>query len=1017
MRNRSLVVLALLGLSVLAFAQSDLSLLSTKKWREIGPWRGGRSCAVTGVYGKPNEFYGGFTGGGVWKTTDAGITWKCVSDGFFKTGSVGALAVSESNPEIVVAGMGETEIRGNISPGDGVYRSMDGGKTWSHIGLTSTQSISRVRIDPKNPDIIWVAALGHIYGPHADRGVFKTTDGGKNWKKVLYVDDRSGAVDLIFDPSNSKVAYAATWTAWRTPYSLNSGGPGSRIYKTTDGGDTWVNISGALGLPTGVLGKIGLSVSPANPNRIYAMIEAKDGGLYRSEDGGATWKMTSNNPDLRQRPWYYTRVYTDPKSADNVWVLNVSILKSTNGGERFSQSNARHSDNHDLWIDPADSNRMIAANDGGITVSTDGGRTWTDQDIPTAQFYHVSTDNAVPYRILGAQQDNSTVRIASRTNTGGIGRADWTSTAGGESGYVVAKPDDPDVVAGGSYSATLDLMNHRTGLSRNINPWPDDPMGAGAESVTHRFQWTFPIMFDHFDSNTMYTCSQHVLKSTDLGGSWVPISPDLTTNDKSKQQSSGGPITKDNTSVEFYCTVFALAQSKLNKNLLWAGSDDGLVHVTRDGGKSWKNVTPKTMPKNGLVSIIEASHHAQGTAYIAVDNHENDDWTPYLFKTTDFGATWQRMSAGIAPTHFTRVIREDPSSPNVLFAGTEFGIYCSTNGGDTWNSIQLNLPIVPIHDLAIKEDDLIAATHGRSFWVLDDISAIRELHKVSRSAPALLSPKPVVVLDGFGGPRGPRAPVDPSENMGENPVPGSFVQLYSPSDVADVKLEVYDKKGTLVGTTSRDVKAGMNAIPLPSLRYPSFKGFTGMRMWGGGPSTLKAPPGEYEIRAKVGAANLKTTGIWKKDPRTTASDADLVRQFELSVKVAKATDDANRAVEKIRAVRSEIQKQIEGDAGLTADAAKLIAGLTTVEEALYQTKAQSGQDFLNFPIRLNNKLATLLGVIQDGQYGPTKQSELVFAELNAKLQVQLKALNSHLGEGLRELNAKLVAKGKSAVNP
>jgi photosystem II stability/assembly factor-like uncharacterized protein len=666
---RVLVVASALGLSTFTNAQSA-DLFKSMQWRFIGPFRGGRSLAVTGSQQRPKEYYFGATGGGIWKTTDSGINWKPVGDGFLGSSSVGAIAIAPNNPDIVYAGTGERDIRGNISHGDGMYKSSDSGKTWSHIGLEATQTISRIVIHPTNPDIVWVAALGHVYGKNDERGVYKTEDGGTTWRQVLFATNQAGAVDLALDPNNPNVLLASIWDAWRTPYSLNSGGSNSTFMKSEDGGTTWTDIGHNPGLPKGTLGKIGISISPVDPKRYWANVESTEGGIFASDDAGATWRKTNEDRNWRQRAWYYTHIFADPKDKETVHVLNVGWGRSTNGGKTFSGLGPPHGDNHDLWIAPDDPNRMIEANDGGACITTDGGKTFSSLEMPTAQFYHVSTDNAFPYNILGAQQDNSSVRIPSRTFGSGITKEDWTSTAGGESGYIVAKPDEPDVVFGGSYGGDLSWFNHRTKRSRAVNPWPDNPMGHGAEDLEYRFQWTFPIVFSPHNPNLLYTCSQFVLASTDMGQSWRKISPDLTRNDKSMMKSSGGPITKDNTSIEYIGTVFTLAESPKRKGVLWAGSDDGLINVTQDGGKNWVNVTPPGMPKFAKVSIIEPSPFDAGTAYAAIDNHLNDDFTPYAYKTTDYGKSWTTITAGIPKTTFVRVIREDQRQPGLLFAGT-----------------------------------------------------------------------------------------------------------------------------------------------------------------------------------------------------------------------------------------------------------------------------------------------------------------------------------------------------------
>lgn len=1012
---RRLLVLVALAATSLSSGQVDPALFGGLKWREIGPFRGGRSCAVTGVKGRPNEFYGGFVGGGVFKSTDAGQEWQNVTDGFFKTSSVGAIAVSESDPDFVVVGMGETEIRGNISVGDGVYRSRDAGKTWMHLGLETTQSISRVRIHPKNKDIIWVAALGHVYGPHQDRGVYKTTDGGLNWKKTLYVDDRSGAVDLCLDPANPDILFAATWTAWRTPYGLNSGGPGSRLWKSTDGGDSWKDISANPGLPAGTLGKMGVSISGADSKRVYAMIEAAQGGLYRSDDGGDTWKLASANPNLRQRPWYYTRVYADPKNADKLTVLNVSYHTSTNGGSTFGNGSAQHSDHHDMWIDPDDPKRMIMGNDGGVAVSVDGGQSWSRQDMATAQFYHVSTDNAFPYRILGAQQDNSTVRIPSSVPGSGIGRSHWTGSAGGESGYVAAKPDDPEIVFGGNYSGSLDMVNHATGESRQVDPWPDNPMGGGVADILHRFQWTYPIIFSPHNPNRLYTCSQHVLVSEDLGSSWRAISPDLTRNEKEKQQSTGGPITKDNTGVEVYGTVFTLAESTVKKNLLWAGSDDGLIHVTTDGGRRWTNVTPAAMPQYGLVSIIEASPHEAKVAFAAVDNHENDDHSPYLYRTDDLGKTWTKITNGIPGNYYVRVIREDPTVKGLLYAGTEFGIFVSFNNGDRWQPLQINLPNTPVHDLAIKEGDLIAATHGRSFWVLDDLSPLRQAAGKDSATPILYAPRPYVKAAGAPR-RPPQGRPDETEPLGENPPRGMLVPYYLPADAKEITFEVLDAKGVVVGKTDGSKSKGMKWVSV-SMSYPGWRGFTGMRLWGANPRSLDAPAGTYTVRMTVDGNSQSVPYEVKVDPRQKATVADQQERLRFSQEICAKLTQSTDAILDIRRLRSDFEKSTEKDTGgeVKAIAKPFFDAILMVEEAIYQTKAQAGQDLLNYPIRLNNKLGILLETVL-GNYGrPPKQTYEVYKFLSKQLDDQLNALTKAKKDLMPKVNEALKAKGWSEI--
>ncbi len=696
------------------------------QYRLIGPFRGGRVTAVAGVPSQPKVYYFGATGGGVWKTTDAGVNWEPVSDKYFKTGSVGAIDVSLSDPNVIYVGMGESPVRGNVSHGDGVYKSTDAGKTWKHVGLGDSRQIGRVRIHPKDPNIVYVAAMGHLWGPNKERGLFRTTDGGKTWQNILFRSDKAGAFDISFDPANPNVMFAAFWQIQRTPYSLISGGEGSAIYRSADGGDTWTDISKNRGLPAGLLGKIGISVSPVNPNRVWVMIEAKEGGLYRSDDGGETWQRTSDNASIRQRPWYYTRVYADTQNADIVYVLNVGFHRSIDGGRTFSTVGTPHSDNHDLWIAPGDNQRMVEGNDGGANVSFDGGRTWTEQDQATAQFYRVALDNDFPYNIYGAQQDNSTIKIASRTNDFAITERDWYDVGGGESGWIAPHPENSDIVFAGSYGGFLTRYDHKTKQQRNVNVYPDNPMGAGAEAMKYRFQWNFPILFSPHKTEgkyPLYAGGNILFRSLDEGQSWQAISPDLTRNEKSRQGTSGGPITQDNTSVEYYSTIFTAAESPVRPGVIWTGSDDGLVYVTQDGGKNWNNVTPKDMPEWIQINSIEASPHDAGIAYFAATAYKADDYKPYIYKTADYGKSWTKIVTGIGADAFTRVVREDPNRKGFLYAGTETGMYVSPNDGERWTSFQLNLPVVPITDLAVhkRDKDLVVATQGRSFYVLDNL--------------------------------------------------------------------------------------------------------------------------------------------------------------------------------------------------------------------------------------------------------------------------------------------------------
>ncbi len=1034
MKMRVSIAIALLG-ATFASAQVDPGLYQNMSWRSIGPYRGGRSVAVAGSVQRPKEYYFGATGGGVWKTTDGGTEWAPVSDGFFNTASVGALAVAPSNPDIVYAGTGEKDIRGNISHGDGMYKSLDAGKTWTHIGLKECQTIARIIVHPTNPDIAYVAALGHIYvkrdlatgkvDADPNRGIYKTTDGGKTWGKVLFKHPATGGIDVEFDPSNPEIVYAALWEAWRTPYMMNSGGDFGGLFKSTDGGKSWNPIlaqdkgreANSKGWPKQTVGKIGFAVSPVNPKRLYAVVEALDGGIFRSDDAGATWTKTNEDRNWRQRAWYYSHVVADPKDADGVYILNVGMGKSSDGGKTFRGVNTPHSDNHDLWIAPDDPKRMIESNDGGANVSVDGGLTWTDQDLPTGQFYHVTTDNDFPYRILGAQQDNSTVRIPSRVQGGGITATDWTGTAGGESGYVAADPKNPDIVYGGSYGGDLTRLIHRTNKSRSVDVYPDNPMGHGAVDLVHRFQWTYPIVFSPHDPKTLYTCSQFVMKTTNEGQTWKAISPDLTRNDPRTLGPSGGPITKDNTSVEYYGTVFTFAESPVAPGTLWAGSDDGLVHVSRDGGGSWQKVTPSGMPEWGLCSMVEPSHFTEGTAYLAVDNHENDDYKPYIFITRDFGRTWRQANTGIPDGSFVRVVREDPKTKGLLFAGTETGLFVSFDDGSTWQPFNLNLPLTPVHDLVVKENDLIAATHGRGFWVLDDITPLQQIRFLNVAEPKLFQPRDAYRVQwGGGGGRGGgrRGGGGGGGTVGQNAPSGILANFYLPEKAEKVTVELLDADGVSVAKSEPSAEKGLNRVALYP-RYPSYRSVSWMIMWGAFPAPIPAPPGEYTIKLTVGDKSQTASVNFIKDPRSECTDADLKAQTEFAMRVRDRMNDANDAVLKIRDLKKKIDEAVKGEPAVGKKADLLKTALSAVEEEIYQVKNQSGQDPLNYPIKLNNRIGALLGIVLSGDARPTDGAYLVFASLTELLQVQLDKLDKLVKTDLVGLNKDLLSKGKEII--
>ena len=993
-------------------------LMKALRWRLVGPFRGGRAVAAAGVPSQPNVYYFGATGGGVWKTVDSGANWLPVSDGFFKTGSVGAIDVSQSDPNVVYVGMGETPIRGNVSYGDGVYKSTDAGKTWTNVGLKDTQQIGRIRVHPRNPDIVYVAALGHVFGPNDERGVFRSTDGGKNWRKILFKSNRAGAADIILDPGNPNTVYAALWEAYRTPWELVSGGPGSGIYKSTDGGDNWKEITRNPGLPAGVIGNVGLTVSPANPDRLWALVEAKEGGVFRSDNGGATWTKVNEEHKLTQRAWYYMRIYADPQNAETVYAINTSLYRSNDGGHTFNTVRGAHGDNHDLWIAPNDPMRMINVNDGGAIVTSNGGQSWSTQgNQPTAQFYRVAVDQDFPYHMYGAQQDNSTVRIASRTTGFGIDTSDWYDVGGGESGWIAPYPKDSQIVFAGSYGGLITRQDHHTGQERNVSPWPDNPMGYPASDLKYRFQWNFPIVFSPHDPETLYAGANVLFKSTDQGQSWRVISKDLTRNDKSKQGSSGGPITKDNTSIEYYDVIFTVMESPVQKGLIWAGTDDGLVQLTTDGGDNWTNVTPKGIPEWIQINSLDASPFDPGTAYVAGTMYKWDDYKPYLYKTTDFGKSWKKITNGIPDGAFTRVIREDPNRKGLLYAGTETGIYVSFDDGENWQSLQLNLPIVPVTDLIIqkREKELVAATQGRAFWILDDTPLLHQFDaKVAEEDAHLFKPKDAYRMPGFG------FRVPSGAAFGENPPAGVMIYYYLKNKPeGEVTLEILDQQGRSVKKFSTGKKEegperapdeeedffsarpsspaankGMNRF-VWDLRYPDAVRFPGMILWAGQTQGPKAVPGAYQVRLTVGGKTQTQSFEVRKDPRIETTPEEFAKQFELLMQIRDKLTQMHRTILEIRDARKQIDEiakraGAEGEDKSIADAAKALnAKMTAVEEALYQTKNRASEDPLNFPIRLNNKLAALGGVVASSDSPPTEQDYTIFHELAPAIDAEL----------------------------
>ena len=998
-------------------------LYSSLDYRLIGPFRGGRSAAVTGVPGEPNLFYFGATGGGVWKTMDGGRTWDNISDGYFG-GSIGAVEVAKSDPNVIYVGGGEQTLRGNVSSGYGVWKTVDAGKTWTSAGLEKSRHVPRIRVHPTDYNTVYAAVLGDIYKPTKERGIYKSTDGGQNWKQVLFVHEQAGAVDLTFDPNNPRILYASTWHAKRTPYSLISGGEGSALWKSMDSGETWTEISKNEGFPTDTLGIIGVAVSPKNSDRVWAIVENKEkGGLYRSDDGGKKWTLINEERKIRQRAWYYTRVYADTGDEDVVYVLNVNYHKSTDGGKSFNTFNAPHGDHHDLWISPEDSQRMIIGDDGGAQVSYDGGETWsTYYNQPTAQFYRVTTDDSFPYRIYVAQQDNSTLRIEHRSDGNSINEDNWQETAGGESAHIAVDPENNDIVYGGSYDGFLTRVNHDKGTVRGINVWPDNPMGAGAEAMKYRFQWNFPIMFSRHDPNKLYTFSQHVHLSENEGQSWQVLSGDLTRNDPTKLVSSGGPITQDNTSVEYYCTIFAANESPLKEGLLWVGSDDGLIHVSKDGGSSWENVTPSNMPEWSMVNSIEPSYFDEGTCYVAATRYKLGDFQPYLYKTTDYGKSWTKITDGIPAEHFTRVVREDPKKKGLLYAGTETGMYISFDDGAKWSSFQMNLPIVPVTDLALKNDNLIVATQGRSLYIIDDLTVLHQLDERKKNENTILfKPKDTYRTKG-------RASKTPSKTEGQNLENGVITHFllknYMEKDT--VQLTYTSMAGDTLATYSNHIKKGGSATAAKVNKLEVKKGgntfvwdtrgkgaekLEGMILWWANLDGARAVPGNYKVHLAVNGTSTAETFTILPDPRSESTVADMQKQFDFITDVNTTIDNAHQSIKKIRNVTEQLNAftaQYKDDAltkELIEKAKTMKEKLGEVEKALYQTQNRSGQDPLNFPIKLTNKLGHLNSLVSLDDFPPTDQDIAVKNELTAKINKELEIFDAVLSSELQEFNA------------
>ena len=987
----------------------DEKLFKGMQWRQVGPFRGGRALAIEGVVGEPNVYYFGAVAGGVWKTTDGGTNWVPLFDKQ-DISSIGALAVARSDHNVIYAGTGEAAIRGNTTYGTGVYKSIDAGKTWKNIGLKDTRNIGALIVDPRNSDVVLVAALGHAFGPNQERGIFRTTDGGKTWTKVLAKDENTGGIDVVFDPNNSNIVFAALWQARRLPWFLNSGGPGSGLYRSEDNGVTWKQLEGN-GLPGGILGRIGVSVSGGDSNRVYAIIEAKDGGIYRSDDAGQNWTRINDDNRFRQRAWYFSKIYADPKSPDTVYVLNTGAFRSVDGGKTFNLLPARHGDHHGLWIDPTDPNRLANANDGGASVSIDGGKTWSTQNNqPTAQFYHVAVDNAFPYHLYGAQQDNSNVCIASRTDWGAIGPADWFPAGGGECGFVIPDPRDWHIIYSNNEGFLVRYDKTKEDLE-DISPFPLDNAGHGAEDNIHRFQWVTPFILSPHNPDVIYTSAECVFKSADRGHSWTKISGDLTRNDKSKQKPSGGPLTNDITSVEYYDTVFALAESPVKEGTLWAGTDDGLVHVSTDGGQNWTNVSPK-WPEWSTVGIIDPALDDANTAYVSADRHRLDDFKPYIYKTNDLGKTWTSIVNGIPEGAYVRAIRVDPRKKGMLYAGTEIGVYVSFDDGAHWQPLQLNLPVSPIHDLVVKDDDLVVATHGRSFWILDNLTPLRQINPQA-TAPDVLLYQPQTALRLHYA-----TEFDRRHPVGENPPAGAMIDYYlktAPTD--EITLDILDASGKLVRHLSSKekkendqppewpdrveriktipAKEGMNRFAW-DLRYDDPIQIPGAFYTGEGPRGPLALPGEYQVKLTVGGKSQTAPLHLVIDPRTKGSEPALQKQFALAVQVTDQISQLHQAVNEIREVKSEMKnlhQRFQSDERLKAAMAvadDLDKRMSEVEEKLIQVNMKSSEANLAFPNMLNERLDTFSHAIESGDAEPTQPQTDVFQILSSGVDEQVK---------------------------
>ena len=1038
MRIKYLLPIVALIFSINSFGQSkksklnyDQSLYNSIEYRLIGPFRGGRAGTAVGVLNNPNLYYMGTAGGGVWKTEDSGSTWEPISDGYYG-GSIGAIAVSESDENIIYVGEGEQTLRGNVSSGHGMWKSTDAGETWKYIGLPKSEHISRIRIHPENPDIVYVGVIGNLWKPNSERGLYKTNDGGLTWEKILYVSDKAGIGDIVIDPNNSRIIYATTWQMKRNGYRMDSGGPDSKIFRSYDSGKTWEDISEFNGLPSFPWGIVGVAISPVNSKRIWVMVEADNGGLFRSDDGGNNWEKVNSDRALRQRAWYYTRVYADTQNEDKVFVLNVSYGVSTDGGKTFTLKNAPHGDHHDLWIDPNNNMRMVMADDGGAQVSNDGGDNWSTYfNQPTAQFYRVSTDNSFPYRIYGAQQDNSTVRIKHRTSSSSITERDWEPSAGGESAHLAPDPKNNDIVFGGTYKGYMMMQDHSNGQIRSVNVWPDNPAGSGAEVMKYRFNWNFPVMFSPNNPNKLYAGSNYLHVSENSGQTWKTISPDLTRNIPETIISSGGPITQDNTGAEYYANIFAIAESKLEEGVIWVGSDDGLIHITKDGGKTWENITPpkKLSPELNMINSIDPSPFKKGKAYIAATSYKFGDYTPYLYKTEDYGKSWKLITDGINSSYYTRVVRSDEKREGLLYAGTEWGMYISFDDGDSWSKFQLNLPITSIRDLEVKGNDLVVATHGRSFWIIDDLTPLHQLNENNHDDDAILFKpdlsyrmaqsggwnRPNNLLSGQNHPNGVIINYYIKKLQEEDylridilNMDGSIIRSFT-NNQDKYSQAGNDDKSVMVGnpvlSNPNDIDSALGSDNIESLsprnggnrliwdmRYPGFKSFEGMVLYSSPNVGPKVTPGKYNIKMTYNDLVFQEEFEIVKDPRVKISQADYQDQLEFLIDVRDEVSKANQQIIDIRSIKNNmnfILDKTKVNNELQEMINKYLDDISVVENNIHMTKNQSRQDPLNFGIRINNRIAFLLADSQRGDYPPTDQSKEFFSQVKEELNTEI----------------------------